>query len=284
LFLQYFLAMSDMDGKKTREPLVDGLFYPDEAGALSAAIQRYESECGAPKGKAFAIVSPHAAYEKSGALMAAAFLAASGRKIRRAVLVGPVHRDFTDAIVLPESQVFTIPSGNFEVEGKSVENLLSCGTNFVRSDIPHLEEHCLEVQLPFLARYFPGVKIVPVLLGRDSAANIKSLGKGLYLAFEKELSSTLFVITTNLCESRKSEKAQEEAGEIIALAEKKDGQALMEKKLSRRLTACGAGCLAALFLGFPGAGEIKLLGRAFSVSDPEADKRVEYAALSVGAP
>ncbi|MDR1626388.1 MAG: AmmeMemoRadiSam system protein B [Spirochaetia bacterium] len=274
--------MADLDRKQTREALVDGLFYPNDAAALSAALQSHEAECGVPRGKAFAIVSPHAAYQKSGSLMAAAFLAAADRKIRRAVLVGPVHRDFTDAIILPKSQVFTVPSGSFEVEEKSVESLLSCGTNFVRSDIPHLEEHCLEVQLPFLGRYFPGVKIVPVLLGRDSTANIKSLGKGLYLAFEKELSSTLFVVTTNLCESRKSEKAQEEADEIIALAEKKNGQALMEKKLSKRLTACGVGCLAALFLGFPGAGEVRLLGRAFSVSDAGADKRVEYAALAIG--
>jgi AmmeMemoRadiSam system protein B len=272
-----------LGAKKIREPLVDGLFYPDEADALTAAIQSYESECGAPRGKAFAIVSPHAAYEKSGCLMAAAFLAAADRKIRRAVLVGPVHRDFTDAIILPKSQVFTIPSGSFDVDEKSIKSLLSCGTNFIRNDIPHLEEHCLEVQLPFLNRYFPGVKIVPILLGKDSAANIKSLGKGLYLTFEKELSSTLFIVTTNFCESRKSEKAREEAGEIIALAEKKDGQSLMEKKLSKRLTACGAGCLASLFLGFPGAGEVNLLGRAFSVSDPEADKRVEYAALAIGA-
>jgi AmmeMemoRadiSam system protein B len=276
--------MSDPDTRKIREPLVDGLFYPNEAGDLAEALRNYESECGAPRGKAFAIISPHAAYEKSGSLMASAFLAASERKIRRAVLVGPVHRDFTDAIILPESQVFTIPSGGFNVDEQSVEELLSCGTHFIRSDIPHLEEHCLEVQLPFLARYFPGAEIVPVLLGKDSSANIKTLGKGLYLAFEKKLSSTLFIITTNFCESRESGKAHAEAGEIIALAEKKDGQALMEKKLSRHFTACGVGCLAAFFLGFSGAGgEVKLLGRAFSVSDPDADKRVEYAALAVEA-
>jgi AmmeMemoRadiSam system protein B len=149
--------------------------------------------------------------------------------------------------------------------------------------MPHLEEHCLEVQLPFLARYFPDVKIVPVLLGKDSSANIKTLGKGLYLAFEKELDSTLFIVTTNFCESRESEKAHAEAGRIIALAEKKDGQTLMQEKLSKHLTACGAGCLAALFLGFPGMGEVKLLGRAFSVSDSQTNKRVEYAALAMGA-
>ncbi|MDR1317157.1 MAG: AmmeMemoRadiSam system protein B [Spirochaetales bacterium] len=275
--------MADQDAKKTREALVDGLFYPDEAGALEAALGAYESECAQPRGKALAIVSPHAAYEKSGSLQAAAFLAASDRKIRRAVLVGPVHRDFVDAIILPGSEIFTVPSGSFGVEEKSVESLLSCGTHFIRSDIPHLEEHCLEVQLPFLGRYFPGVKIVPILLGKDSAANIKTLGKGLYLTFGKELSSTLFIITTNFCESRKSEKARAEAAEIIGLAEKKDGQTLMEKKLSKHFTACGVGCLAAFFLGFPGAGGVKLLGRAFSVSDAEADKRVEYAALAIGA-
>jgi AmmeMemoRadiSam system protein B len=146
-----------------------------------------------------------------------------------------------------------------------------------------LEEHCLEVQLPFLARYFPGAKIVPILLGKDTVANIKTLGKALYLTFAKNLSSTLFIVTTNFCESRESAKAEAEAGEIIALAEGKNAAAIMEGKVSGHLTACGAGCLAALLLGFPGAGAVKCLGRAFSVSSPEADKRVEYAALAVEA-
>ncbi|MDR1932522.1 MAG: AmmeMemoRadiSam system protein B [Spirochaetales bacterium] len=268
--------------EKTRAALVDGLFYPEESAGLEAALASFEAACDAPRGKALAIVTPHAAWEKTGALTTAAFLAAADRKISTAVLLGPVHRDFSDEIILPESEIFSVPTGVLRVDSQKTEELLSCGTRFVRRDIPHLEEHCLEVQLPFVLRYFPGVKIVPVLLGKDTAANIKTLSKSLYITFSGSLSSTLFIVTTNLCESREDSKARAEADEIIALAEKKDAAALTEGKLSKHFTACGAGCLASL-LGFPGAGPLRILGRASSVSDAQAGKRVEYAAMAMEA-
>jgi AmmeMemoRadiSam system protein B len=274
--------MDKTSAEKMREPLVDGLFYPENAADLQAEITRYEKSCETPRGKARAIVSPHAAYEKTGTLMAAAFLSAAERKIRTAVLIGPVHRDHRDEIILPESSAFSVPTGTFQVDKKSAEALLSCGTRFVRNDIPHLEEHCLEVQLPFLRHYFPDAGIVPILLGRDTAANIKALGKGLYVSFGGSLPSTLFIVTTNFSESRDDAAARAEADEIIALAEKKDAQSLAEGKLTKRFTACGIGCLAAL-LTFPGLGDVRLLGRTRTVSDAETRKGVEYAAMAVEA-
>jgi AmmeMemoRadiSam system protein B len=272
----------NVSAEKTREPLVDGLFYPDDPAELEAALFAYENACGAARGKAFAIVTPHAAYEKAGGLMAAGFLSAADRKIRTVVLVGPVHRDHTDEIILPESRLFRVPTGTLCVDEKSLEALLSCGTHFTRRDLPHLEEHCLELQLPFVRRYFPGAKILPILLGRDTAANIKALGRGLYLSFAKNLSSTLFVVTTNLCEGGPAARARQEADVIIGLAEQKDAAALMEGGFKKRFTACGLGCLAAL-LEFPGVGNVRILGRASSVCDPDAGSRVEYAAMAMEA-
>jgi AmmeMemoRadiSam system protein B len=272
----------DVSAEKTREPLVDGLFYPEDPAELEAALLACENACGAVRGKALAIVTPHAAYEKVGSLMAAAFLSAADRKIRTAVLVGPVHRDHTDEIILPESQLFSIPTGTLRVDEKSLEELLSCGTLFTRRDLPHLEEHCLELQLPFVQRYFPSAKILPILLGRDTAANIKALGKGLYLSFTNSLSSTLFIVTTNLCEGRPAAKARQEADRIIDLAEKKDAAALTEGRFKKQFTACGLGGLAAL-LAFPGLGGVRILGRAVSVCDPETGSRVEYTAMAMEA-
>jgi hypothetical protein len=77
-------------------------------------------------------------------------------------------------------------------------------------------------------------------------------------------------------------RARQEADEIIGLAEKKDAAALTEGGLKKQFTACGLGCLAAL-LGFPGAGGVRILGRASGVSDPDEGRRVEYAAMAMEA-
>ena len=99
------VLMSNSEGK-IREPLVDGLFYPDDPSELEKACAGYEASCSNARGKALAIVTPHAAYEKCGALMAAAFLSAADRKIRTVVLLGPVHGDYTDQIILPRTTTF----------------------------------------------------------------------------------------------------------------------------------------------------------------------------------
>ncbi|MCL1818406.1 MAG: AmmeMemoRadiSam system protein B, partial [Spirochaetaceae bacterium] len=90
--------------EKTREPLVDGLFYPAGPAELEAALAAHETSCEGSRGKARAIITPHAAYEKCGGLLAKAFLSAADRKITTVVLLGPVHRDHTDTITLPESR------------------------------------------------------------------------------------------------------------------------------------------------------------------------------------
>lgn len=263
-----------------REPIVDGLFYPDSAPDLRREIEQFESSSTVPRGKAFAVVCPHAAYEKTGALMAAAYLAAADREIRRIVIIGPVHRENSDEIILPESRGFRTPLGIAEVDMKSVETVLSCSTSIIQNDIPHLEEHCLEVQLPFLQYHFPDAAIVPILLGRDTAANIRTLGKALFVAFGEHYPSTLFVVSANFSGNRETAAAAAEADEIIGLAERRDWKALVQGKVSRRFEACGAGCLASV-LSLPGAGGVRLLQRASTVSDADRHKSVEYAALAV---
>ena len=139
--------------EKVREPLVNGLFYPDDPAELKKVIDNCETAAMASvkaetakttiRGKALAIVSPHAAYENCGNLIAAAFLSAADRKIDTVVLLGPVHKDHINEIILPEPQLFSIPGADFHLDEENIETLLSCSTLFTRSDIPHLEEHCL---------------------------------------------------------------------------------------------------------------------------------------------
>ncbi len=272
--------MSIDPGVKIREPIVEGLFYPDTGDALRKDIETFTAASGEPRGKAFGIAAPHAAYEKAGPLIASAFLSAAERKIKRAVMLGPVHRDFTDEIILPESSWFRTPLGNVRVDEESVETLLSCGTMFVRNDIPHLEEHCIEVLLPFVQFHFPEAEIVPVLVGRDSKAAVKALEKALFIAFGEVFAETLFVVSTNFSGGGDIGAGKAEADEIVAAALRGDAEALTAGKTSRKYDACGVGCLAALLALHP-AGKVRLLGRGSSVSDPERMRGVEYAAISV---
>lgn len=184
--------------QKVRAAAVDGLFYPDRAGELTAQLQDLLNNCAASPGRASAIIAPHAAYQFSGPLTAAAFHAAADRKIERVMLLGPVHREETGEILLPESELFRTPLGDLQIDAELVEEMVSSSTRIIRNDIPHLEEHCLEVHLPFVQHLFPGAKIVPVLMGKTTPALIRVLAGALKLCLAPRLPAALLVVSANM--------------------------------------------------------------------------------------
>ena len=105
-----------MEGKKTRPATVEGLFYPADKDELLSRTQELLDRASTPPGRASAIITPHAAFDYSGHIAAEAFKAAAQRTIKTAVLLGPVHRDLSDAIILPESTKFHTPLGDIAVD------------------------------------------------------------------------------------------------------------------------------------------------------------------------
>ena len=115
---------------------------------------------------------PHAGYVYSGPTAARAWaLAGSLRgRLRRVVMLGPTHRVGVRAMALPGCRAMDTPLGAVEVEvPPQLAALAEEGLVVTRPDV-HAEEHCLEVQLPFLSTVLPGVPVVPLAVGRVSPA------------------------------------------------------------------------------------------------------------------
>ena len=189
----------------SREPIVDGIFYPAEAETLRDEILDLIRGTKAPPGDAFAIITPHAALQYTGALMSAAFTSASARKIKTVVILAPVHGETTDEIILPESSYFNTPMGSVPVNGEITEALLSFNPAIKRKESPHLEEHGIEVQLPFVQTIFPEASIVPILVGKAARRVVTLLANALQLVLSELHDTTLFVITTNISANNKKE-------------------------------------------------------------------------------
>jgi len=266
----------------TRPPLVDGLFYPARREALAAAVDGYLSQSTVPIADRFAVTSPHAGYEYAGAVMGAAFRAISDRRVRTAVLVGPVHRDPQDAFYLPESLVFATPLAPIAVDQPAVSALLQADPLFRRNDIPHLEEHCLELQLPFLSRIFPGVCIVPILVGARGAAAAQALAGSLGAVFGGCESTTVFVVTANAASYMAGRDADRERTLLEDLLVRRDWRGVLAAAEGRRISACGATSIAAV-LKLAGEGcKVEVLARARSEeSDSDPTRVVHYAAVSI---
>jgi AmmeMemoRadiSam system protein B len=196
-------------GSRGRSPIGAGLFYPDNGIAIEKRLESFGLKNGMG-GNARAIISPHGAWDISGAIAGAAFRAAAGRTkdnfsetaVQTVVLLGGISESGVTGLFLSESDYFETPLGELPVNWALGSELASCSTSFVINDIPHLGEHTIEVQLPFVKYCFPGASIVPVLMrsnpGASRLALISGLARALKSVFESRLDSTLFVVSTNI--------------------------------------------------------------------------------------
>ena len=272
--------------KRVRPSTIEGIFYPDEKDALSARVIGLldHSDSAPVSGQSpYSIIVPHAALDYAGRIAAAAYKTVADRKIDTVVLLGPVHREPERAVFLPQSQMFQTPMGLVGVDETALSKLAGFSASFRVDDIPHLEEHCLEAQLPFVQQLFPRARILPILLGRPTRTLVQLLSDSLWQLYSRRITSTLFVVTANITSNTEEKGAEKEAEQVTNWITDGDWQSLIEAAEHKRISSCGAGCLAVILLMNDRlGGRVRLLRQASSlpmVKDPK--KVVHYASFAL---
>lgn len=162
---------------RIRPPAVAGLFYPDEPAELRDAVADYLAQAPAvADGPPKALIVPHAGYIYSGGIAAAAYsqLAHRRSEIRRVVLIGPSHRVYLQGMAVPTADAFQTPLGVVPIDRELKARVLA-HSQVVEAGEPHANEHCLEVQLPFLQMLLEEFTLLPVALGSASPAAVASM-------------------------------------------------------------------------------------------------------------
>lgn len=184
-----------------RPAAVAGAFYPAEAQALRqtlahhlarAAVDGPAQGAGVPPKM---LVVPHAGYVYSGDVAAAAYapLARWRGRIRRVVLLGPTHRVPLRGLAAPSSTAFETPLGRVRLDPQALGQLDRL-RQVVWSDLPHEQEHSLEVQLPFLQTVLgDDFTLVPLVVGEAGPAEVAEVLDSLWGGEE-----TLIVISSDL--------------------------------------------------------------------------------------
>src|SRR5438105_15481706 len=151
-----------------RPPAVAGTFYPHDSQMLRHSVQMFLDAAASTmahgdKPVPKALIVPHAGYIYSGAMAAHAFarLGPARARIRRVVLLGPVHRVPVRGLALPEAHAFATPLGTVAVDSDAIA-AISDLRQVVVSAPAHVQEHSLEVQLPFLQSVLDDFTLVPL--------------------------------------------------------------------------------------------------------------------------
>ena len=181
---------------KERKATVAGLFYPAHPGALRKLINGYLGTDLPPANCSPEIlIVPHAGYTYSGAVAGKAFSLLRGgvNKFTRVAVLGPPHRVYLNKIAIPSSRSFLTPLGRIRIDNESLCQLTSRMDSIITSDSAHQDEHCIEVQLPFLQMVCSGFSLLPFLVGDLRVSEVALLISALL-----EIEGTLIVISTDL--------------------------------------------------------------------------------------
>ncbi|MEZ5542967.1 MAG: AmmeMemoRadiSam system protein B [Pseudomonadota bacterium] len=180
----------------SRAPAVAGLFYPSSRSELSAQVRALLA--AVPDGGALrppkALIVPHAGYVYSGPVAASAYarLAPLAGRIRRVVLLGPVHRIPVRGLALPAATAFTTPLGEVPLDTAAMAALRKLPAVTV-NDAVHAQEHSLEVHLPFLQTVLGDFTLLPLAVGDATQAEVAAVLDRVWGGAE-----TLVVISSDL--------------------------------------------------------------------------------------
>lgn len=262
----------EMETTSLRPAAVAGRFYPGQPQALRATLDellgavRPQAAARAPK----ILVVPHAGYIYSGPVAASGYASLQGLagRVQRVILLGPAHRVALQGLAAPSVAAFETPLGAVAIDRAALAQLADLP--FVGlSDAVHAQEHALEVQLPFLQAMLGRFALLPLAVGRASAAQVAQVLERLWGGAE-----TLIVISTDLSHYLPYPQAQSKDRATIEQVLRLDAALTHEQ-------ACGATPLAAALLAARAHGLRPRLLDLRNSGDTAGDKDrvVGYAAL-----
>lgn len=177
-----------------RPPAIAGTFYPEAPDALAGMVDACMAGANAMPLSPKALIAPHAGYVYSGPVAASAYRTITERanEITRVVLLGPPHRVAVQKFCVPSATAFRTPLGDVPIDQAGIAAALKM-PGVEQSDIPHAEEHSLEIHLPFLQRVLGEFSLVPVIVGGPSPAETSALLDSLWGGPE-----TLILVSSDL--------------------------------------------------------------------------------------
>lgn len=197
-----------MEEKKIRKPAVAGMFYSKQQGTLEREVAVFLEN--SPKieivNKIYGIIVPHAGYLYSGGVAARAYRQLIDRDFDTVVVIAPSHRIYFEEISVYNGSAYNTPLGDVPVDRDLSRQIVNIHPKIVHSDIGHnIDEHSLEVQLPFLQQVLSEFKLIPIVMGNQDYSNIEILTNALTKVLKNK--NALVVASSDLSHFYSSDKA-----------------------------------------------------------------------------
>ncbi len=230
-----------------RRAAVAGSWYPGTASAINAEVDSYLDAARAvpPPGRLVALVSPHAGLRYSGPVAAYGYgLLRDAAEGLTVVLVGPSHGAAFDGVAVHARGAWETPLGRAAIDEDIARALLAADRVAFDDPDVHRDEHSLEMQMPYLQRLVPGLRIVPLLMGSQSRRDVEALAGALGKALAGH--RALLVASSDLSHYQPATVANRLDAAVVDAVGRFDDETLLRRLETHDNVACGGGPVVAV--------------------------------------
>ncbi len=230
-----------------RHPAVAGYFYKGSPEALKKQVAEFVNPAVTRK-KVIGIVAPHAGLIYSGPVAGAVY--SSIELPDTIILIGPNHTGLGAPVSVMAKGSWETPLGEVAIDEGLAASIISGSTRIQEDELAHLNEHSLEVQLPFIQYFKSNFKIVPIQMLDTRFETCQELGKSVASAImgrqgkakgTDDSSSVLIVASSDMTHYEKASAAKEKDLKAIQEMLKLDPQGLYRAVKGFGITMCGFG-------------------------------------------
>ncbi len=236
-----------------RKPAVAGSFYPGDSQGLKKAIEdSFLHKFGAgeiPKlnnfdGKDYPvnIMVPHAGYQYSGPIASHSYCQIVQNGFPEVfIILSPNHTGLGSEISVFNEGEWITPFGNVEVDSEFADEIISFSDIASADYMAHINEHSIEVQLPFLQYFSDDFKIVPITMGSQTFSASSDLANAIINAADKVDKSYCVIASTDLSHFNNQERANKVDSFVLEDIAEMNEFKLYEEIIQYNITMCGYG-------------------------------------------
>lgn len=221
--------------RELRATAVAGHFYPENPEELRDEIQKLTTQTVPPK-MCLGLMVPHAGYLYSGALAGAAY--SQTIVPDRVIILCPNHTGLGSPVSIWDRGQWETPLGRISIDEPMAHQLTSA-LGISGDDQAHLDEHAIEVQLPFLQRLNPEFQLTPIVLGNLSLKQCHELASILAHAISASQANYLIIASTDMSHFIPATEAKKWDSLALNAVSRGDFRGLYETVTRNQITMCG---------------------------------------------
>ncbi len=219
-----------------RQPVVAGQFYPSSPSQLKTMIEGFVDE-KAVKEEVIGLVSPHAGYIYSGAVVGAVM---SRIKFKDTfIIMGPNHTGSGRPFSIMTEGTWKMPLGEVKIDSELGKQILATSSYLQEDFVAHQSEHSIEVQIPFLQHFKKDVRIVPIILAYAGGATYKEIGREIAKAIKDSNKEVVIIASSDMTHYEPQESAKKKDSQAIEAILGLNEDELLKRVRELDISMCG---------------------------------------------